>query len=92
MPALLDRPMVSRPSRIIFSSVLDEGDRARLLAIPSFKAVEQLPAAQHQIDLHLFRLGLIGMIRQNGKVKLTPAGRVVRRLLQELEQCSAQSN
>lgn len=73
--------MGSLSSRIIFSSVLDEGDRVRVLAFPPFKAIEQLEGKAHHIDLHLFRLGIISLVGK--KVKLTAAGRVVRRLLQE---------
>lgn len=79
--------MGSLSSRIIFSSVLDAGDRARVLAFPSFKALAKLEGKEHHIDLHLFRLGILALA--GDKLKLTPAGRVVRRLLQEASDARA---
>jgi hypothetical protein len=54
------------------------------LWLPLFKSVESV----RDIDTHLLRIGLLRNAG-GGRIKLTLAGRVVRRLLQELEQCSA---
>lgn len=72
--------MALRPSRLI-STTLAPSERSRILWLPPFKSSPDGPNDKHLIQL--------GLIRNAGaeRVTLTPAGRVVRRLLQELEQC-----
>lgn len=74
--------MALRPSRLI-STTLDPSERSRILWLPPFKS----HSAVDHLDRHLIKLDLL---RRAGadRVTLTPAGRVVRRLLQELEHAS----
>lgn len=72
-----------RPSRV-YTSILDPEERRRLLAIEPFRATSGDP----KLDKHLIRLGLIRVIKGSGRVSLMPAGRVARRLVQELVACS----
>lgn len=70
-----------RPTRVI-TSILEDQERARLLSIEPFRAT---PVMVNHTDKHLFRLGLVRFIRSSDRIALTPAGRVARRLLQELD-------
>lgn len=73
-----------RPIRIV-TSVLELGERKRILTMAPFKSSNKEPGDDHLIHLGILRdAGL-------GHINLTRAGRVIRRLLQELEQCSVAS-
>lgn len=72
-----------RPSKVR-SSVLDPVERRRLVVLEPFRSAP----VDLDIDRHLLALGLIRLIKSAGRVTLTPAGRVARRLIQELIECS----
>jgi hypothetical protein len=69
-----------RPSRIVTLSVLKPTERARVLAVVPFKSSSAAPGDAHLVSLGIFR-------EAGNGVALTRAGRVVRRLLQELQAC-----